>query len=529
MKHFSLSRNLILFSIAAGAALTIQLTGCSPSQGELEKRKAAAVTRIEDTFRSAQALQFEGKTAEAEKLVLTLSGDQAIQRYALNELNVNLFRFWIDQGSPATAWKILRDIAAVNDAAVTLPLRDQLYHAFRARETNAATCTAWCRDVLKDSRLSPDPETIYAWMIATAIEAKKTELRSETFQFLLEQPQTDLVAASFKRVLEQCCQDRKSADAMEALATLAQQKAPDRNPFYAKLAVTTSITHYTATLNDEALIAIIPDASATLADDELLPLLRKALTELKKARSSKLGACAESCVTLAKTHPKTADFAAGIWLEERLKANPDAIAAALDTLQARGISPTMLADLFSRYFYDYIEKPAIVKQLCEFALRLNPTITDEAVLSYFRSMILDAAFMIKDYPLCFAMLDSGIPKQPPEWHAMIRCKIKAHEALDAANPDAAAKALREFMTYIEKGEEETYDPALQIAFPKATVLGRNTRRIADIYTQAGKTEEAAAARAETLKYFEQAVEKAVGEKAKTATREELKAFKATIN
>lgn len=511
---------IVLLAAVVCAGAIIYFSVCRPSQHELENRKQEAVMRIDDTFRSARSLLFEGKSDEAQALITGLFADRAVLRYAPNELNISAFLYNIDQGNATAAQKFLKDIAAT-DAAAALPLREQLYSILSA---NAAECVTWCKELLADPNLSPEPALIYEWLINTAMGAKAPELCENTFKFLLAQPKTEEVAETFTRALGNLCLNGKTAEAMEAIRLLVKNDAQKVSAGYQKLTITVTIYHLIAQGKAEELLAIIPDSAAILPDGEFLPLMRKALPAFKKSNAPELTAFANACVALASTHPKTADYAAGFWLDERLKADPCTIAADLETLRERAVSPVVLADLFTRHFYTYIENPEAVKELCEFGLRLSPMIEDEAVLSYFRSPILDAAFMIKDYPLCFKILDEGIPKQPVEWHAMIRAKIRAHEALDAGDTDTAVASLREFMTYIEQSDEDNFDPALQIVFPKATVFGRNTRRIAEIYQQAGKDEEAAAAREETLKYFQEAVETAIGEKAKAATTEELNLF-----
>ena len=139
--------------------------------------------------------------------------------------------------------------------------------------------------------------------------------------------------------------------------------------------------------------------------------------------------------------------------------------------------------------------------------RLAPMLDDDS-RNALNSQRLDAAFVLEDYDLALKILSAGVADRDEAWHTLATTKVRAHQALQQKNYDEAIKQFRAFMSAIEKQEEDTTpDPTTAAVHSKETILGRNTKRIAEIYALAQRPDEAAKAYAEARKHFEKALQK----------------------
>ena len=118
---------------------------------------------------------------------------------------------------------------------------------------------------------------------------------------------------------------------------------------------------------------------------------------------------------------------------------------------------------------------------------------------------MDGAVVLDDYELALQMLEDGFRSDEAEWHAMAVNKIKAHIALKEGRVEDAIARFRDFVKNVESWESATTDPTTGIKYTREMTLGRNARRIGELYASIDKQAEAMAAFAEARGYLEEAL------------------------
>jgi tetratricopeptide (TPR) repeat protein len=123
----------------------------------------------------------------------------------------------------------------------------------------------------------------------------------------------------------------------------------------------------------------------------------------------------------------------------------------------------------------------------------------------YQALLMDGAVLCKDYRRAMKVLKDGFRAADTEWHAMALNKVEAHLALQEGRTDDAVAMFRTFMKHVDTWTDATVDPTTGIAHTREMSLGFNAKRIGDIYRDAGRAEEAAAAYAEARGYFDTAL------------------------
>ena len=168
---------------------------------------------------------------------------------------------------------------------------------------------------------------------------------------------------------------------------------------------------------------------------------------------------------------------------------------------------SLVSGIFLRYFYDVIDDPAVVREMKDIGDRLIPLAQDDDTRNSIRTMVLDSCFLVEDYDGALKILRAGVAGYDKAWHDMAISKVEAHKALKENRPVDAIKSFRAFMATVEAGKDnEAADPATGVVHTKQMILGRNAKRIGDIYRD--KLQDAAAAKsayAEARRYYEEAL------------------------
>lgn len=128
---------------------------------------------------------------------------------------------------------------------------------------------------------------------------------------------------------------------------------------------------------------------------------------------------------------------------------------------------------------------------------------------------LDATFMLEDYEKTLVLLEKGIPERDEAWHKSAIAKLKAHIAMNNNQPEDAVKYFTEFMGYIENQKDPEVDPSTGIRHTKEMILGRNMKRIGDIYANIPNQLKAKEAYEKALKYYETATKDTTQDEAAT--------------
>jgi tetratricopeptide (TPR) repeat protein len=140
------------------------------------------------------------------------------------------------------------------------------------------------------------------------------------------------------------------------------------------------------------------------------------------------------------------------------------------------------------------------------AVRLAPLVGSDETRNTLKTMVLDASFVSDDYDSALDILRQGIADRDESWHLMAISKVEAHKALKEERPRDAVKHFREFMAAFSAAKDEiTSDPVTGVIFSREMILGRNAKRIGDIYKEIPDDEAATKAYAEARGYYQKAL------------------------
>lgn len=279
----------------------------------------------------------------------------------------------------------------------------------------------------------------------------------------------------------------------------------------------------------EKVTARMPELTATLPDSQLLPAVRFTLTSAVKAGKPDMadavaGALLED--SNASKVPQTRFACAREWAAVVFRPGSLGVAAypeRFEALMQRDLPAEQLFTVFANNFYGVLSDQDATAKTLLLGEKLLPELTDVSLNEAMRLYMLDMCFMVEDYGRALEMLEKGFSEHDEEWHKMSIAKVRAHKALVEKDYDAAVKYFREFMGSL--GEDDVVDPVTSITFSHATLMGNNEKRIGDILTEAGKTDEAAKAYATADEWYAKALE---GNKAGKETEDYIKEQRASL-
>ena len=262
--------------------------------------------------------------------------------------------------------------------------------------------------------------------------------------------------------------------------------------------------------NWAAIAKALPNAAASLPDADLQRALRRILNAAVAARPT-APSVDDLCLIIINDYTnkvQSAAIAARQWADNAAKAEPTALPDRIRFLLNKQFPPSLVCGIFLRYFYEVIEDPVIVREMKDLGNRLIPLAQDDDIRNSIRTMVLDSCFLVEDYDGALKILRAGISGYDQAWHDMAISKVEAHKALKENRPEDAIKFFRTFMATVETSKDsEASDPATGVVHTKPMILGRNAKRIGDIYRDSVKDEaKAKAAYAEARKYYETALE-----------------------
>ncbi len=262
--------------------------------------------------------------------------------------------------------------------------------------------------------------------------------------------------------------------------------------------------------NWEGIAKELPAAAASLPDSDLQRALRRVLGAASAARPQS-PSVDDLCMIIINgftNKVQSAAVAARQWTDNAAKSAPAELPDRIELLLNRQFPATLVSGVFLRYFYDVIEDPAVVREMKDIGDRLIPLAQDDDTRNSIRTMVLDSCFLVEDFDGALKILRAGVSGYDKAWHDMAISKVEAHKALKENRPLDAIKSFRTFMATVEAGKDnEAADPATGVIHTKPMILGRNAKRIGDIYRDQIKDADAAkAAYAEARKYYQEALE-----------------------
>ena len=254
----------------------------------------------------------------------------------------------------------------------------------------------------------------------------------------------------------------------------------------------------------------LPAAAASLPDPDLQRALRRVLGAASAARPQS-PSVDDLCMIIINgftNKVQSAAVAARQWTDNAAKSAPGELPDRIELLMNRQFPATLVSGVFLRYFYDVIDDPAVVREMKDIGDRLIPLAQDDDTRNSIRTMVLDSCFLVEDFDGALKILRAGVSGYDKAWHDMAISKVEAHKALKENRPVDAIKSFRTFMATVEAGKDnEAADPATGVVHTKPMILGRNAKRIGDIYRDQIKDADAAkAAYEEARKYYQEALE-----------------------
>jgi len=385
--------------------------------------------------------------------------------------------------------------------------------AYHQGKRDPAAILAWCKDLLGMGKGGTLPKPlrpqVLEWQfsaatamddasgIADAVNPLVTELPLAKAVPLLQQAVNTLIPAG------------KFAHVSAILACLASHKEGAAKEY--KDFVATSRLRSLLAQKDWQNVLGAAEVCATQLDDSVLStLLRQTFLILQK--NQQVALLEKICHNVFQNAPDkvtSAGYAARIWVDIGMLTDKRVLQERLVALLDAKVQAEQVANLFERYFYEFVEDHAAIKALCVIGGRIMEACKEEDAKNAMKLKRLDGAFIVEDYDLVLTMLEQGIPDKPKEWHEMSTPKVKAHRALVQDKKEEAIGYFREFMkVMVELGPDEEHDPTTGIAYSKEWILGRNAHRIATLYDALSDTVNAAKAREEAKVFFNTALEKA---------------------
>ncbi len=260
----------------------------------------------------------------------------------------------------------------------------------------------------------------------------------------------------------------------------------------------------------DVLARTLPSLAASLPDGDLQRVLRRILTAAAAARPAS-PSVDDLCLIVINgftNKVQSASVAARLWAENAVRTAPAELPDRLGLLLAKQFPTSVSCGIFLNHFYEVAEDPETIREMKEIGDRLVPLAQDEDTRNAIRTMMLDACFLVEDYDGALKILRAGIAGRDKSWHDMAIAKVEAHKSLKENRPLDAIKSFRAFMATVEVSKDgDAPDPSTGVVHTKPMILGRNAKRIGDIYRdQVKDAASATAAYGEARKYYQAALE-----------------------
>ncbi|HRT29194.1 MAG TPA: hypothetical protein P5527_05330 [Kiritimatiellia bacterium] len=497
---------VIGLALLVGACLT-GITGCGPSAEKKAAREALLGHEIERTFDTIQRLRGENNNSEA---LAVAERALANPKYATHKT-----RFFTEKISILVAQE--DDVAArtaILEAWKKMPeaaraVFGSVYNIYRQADRHA-DIRNWCRDLqAREIGLPADllPQVLN-WQLTASLAMADAELAQKDLDSIINGLPAEKAAPIVQQGVGGLIDSDQHALAARLLEHLQAKKLVAEA--YRHLLSALSLRTVLAAKKWDEAPAAFDACVAQLPDSMLYSLARTFFTTLQKEeRNDLVEQASKKMVYNALDKTNSVNYAARVWVETGVAANPRLLPERLDALLVARISPVQVGNLFDRYFYEMADKPEIIRALCAVGERILATCSDENTINSVKIKVLDGAFIIENYDLAVQMLEKGIPGKDKTWHDMSLPKVKAHRAMAKKQPREAVGFFREFMNaWIASDQEEEFDPTSGIAYSREWILGRNAKRIGDILDTIPDKAEADKARAEAKEYFRTAIKKA---------------------
>lgn len=509
--------------VLAGFCLVLT-PGCKPSAEKIAAREALLGHEIERTLEEVQRLRAEEKINEALTVIERALANPKYAAHAARFFTEKIAALLAQNQDAAAraaileAWKKAPESAravfgSVHNAYRQMNRHDDIRH--------------WCRDLLaRETGLPVDlRQQVLNWQLSASLAMADADLAQADLDKVVQDLSPEKAAPLVQQTLGGLIDGGQHAFASRLLRHLQAKKL--EASAYRNLLVSLTLRCVLAAKNWDDAPAAFDACVAQLPDSTLYTLSRTFFTSLQKnGRNDLVEQASKKMVFNAIGKTNAVNYAARVWVDTGVAANPGVLPERLDALLTAQISPVQVGNLFDRYFYEMAEQLTIIRALCTVGERILASCSDENTVNSVKVKILDGAFITENYDLAVSMLEKGIPGKDKAWHDMSLPKVKAHRAMAKKQPREAVSFFREFMNaWLTSDQEEEFDPTSGIAYSREWILGRNAKRIAGILDSIPDKAEADKARAEAKGYFKTALEKAANDPAALKLlQEETKGF-----
>lgn len=406
---------------------------------------------------------------------------------------------------------------------LAMPGFDLIYGHY-VQQGDAAATLEWVRQLLLQPLTPEMKRPAMEWLLVALLETgADDELVERLGTFVAEFPVDD-AAQVLQRLCTTAQQAQKYATVDRMLDTVEAGGKKDESAL-AQVLLTGRVLAQLGREQWDAVDAAMPKAIDVLPDSSLQMLFANVASAMRRAKvPARLETVAEKLlrsVAVEKTNARNA--AAREWVSAAVdQGNLALVPQRIGELIALKIPPRQVHSSISRHFYAMLEQPAIVKDMLVQADVLSPLLEEDSTRNALRALMLDACFVTEDYDRALKLLEERIADRDDEWHTMAIAKVKAHKALQEKKVDEAVKLFREFMEIIAKSKEDSPDPVSNVVHTRDMILGRNAKRIGDIYRDAGRADDAKKAYAEAKSLYDKALKaNKAGEETEQLIRKEM--------
>lgn len=492
---------LFVFSGCGRNAVPERQNGQDSQTVETAGENAAEARPIDTLFRQADELYSGGATNEA---IACLESGLADPQLAADRQQVfnMLIRMMTYSGMIEEARARMLDVYR-NDPELATSAVGLVYQHYIDRTGDAEAALEWTETVLAIGTLpAVVRRNMREWNFVTLIKLGKTDKVIEVAaKFVRDAPAGD-AAVILQRGIDMLFDGRKY-DTVEKI--LAQADGVISSDTSTRNLITSSrLRLYAEQGKWELLQKIFPASAGALPDADLQRTFRRVLASAAKAHQDQLSdSLSYLVITNFSDKAKTAGVAARQWADNAVRNNPAELPDRIELLLNRNFQPSLVSGIFLRYFYDVINDTAIVGEMKDIGERLSLLAQDDDSRTAIRTMVLDSCFLLEDYDTALKILKEGVAGYDKAWHDMAIAKVSAHKALKENRAEDAIMAFRSFMATISAStDSDAADPSTGVVHTKEMILGRNAKRIGDIYRDMVKDEaRAKAAYEEARQYY----------------------------
>ena len=514
MKHLA-----VFLPAPIAAALLLLAQGCSdkaatppadkPGQPSPAGQQAPApeeISPLDALFQHADELYMGGETNEALASLENALGDETFKD-ARQQIFNTLVRMLLFSGKVPEARERMLAAYAKDEALASSSMG--LLFSYYSEQGDITNAIAWTDEVLAVPTLAaPIRRQMREWNLLSLLQNGDDDRVVERCGALVGSASGDEAAQTLRRVLDALFDQRKIDLASRVIAESGKSFSTD--VALRDLLLSSRLRLLAEQGKWQNLQSAFPAGAKQLSDADLQRLLRRVLGPAARAGQSAVSD-ALCLFVITNQSDKAQSFATASrqWVDNAARGAPAEVPARLNRLLGAKLRVDVLASLFSTHFYDLVSDPAAVAEMKDLGERLAPMASDESTRGSLLTMVLDSCFLLEDFDSALRLLKTGIPGFDKTWHDMAIAKVEAHKALKENRPKDAIAHFRSFMTIIGASKEnEESDPSTGIVHTREMILGRNAKRIGDIYAHQVKDPAAAkAAYAEARALYQSALEK----------------------